>query len=110
VFETQTSLAQLKCKIEDLYQIIDKISPGFIPIPGLNFTPATQITWSDPNSGNTPTLQHVLELIKVVFSLLENTSLDAVDVNCVDSNNQTTDLQTQLNSLYKLKITQVLVV
>jgi hypothetical protein len=37
----------------------------------------------------------------VQISLLENTSLDAVDVNCTDSNNQTTDLQTQLNSLYQ---------
>jgi hypothetical protein len=38
----------------------------------------------------------------VQVSLLENTTLSATEISCIDSNNQTTDLQTQLNILCQL--------
>jgi hypothetical protein len=71
VFDIQNTLAQLKCKMDDLQQIVNIISPGSVPIPASSsnsnstndiFQPLSSIdvTWSDPNTGNTPTLQHVL--------------------------------------------------
>jgi hypothetical protein len=92
VIDIQTSLAALKYKVDELQSSGSTISLSI---------PATQLTWSNPNTGDTLTIQQALELIKVQVSLLENTPLSATDISCINSNSQTSDLQTQLNSLYQ---------
>jgi hypothetical protein len=116
-FDTQTTLGSLKCKIDDLQQIVNQILPGSVPIPASSSTnnislpiSATEVTWSDPNTNNTPTLQYVLELIKDQISLLESKEssssteislpISATDVNCTNSDNEIMDLQSRLNSLH----------
>jgi hypothetical protein len=131
VFDTQTTLGSLKCKIDDLQTIVNTILPGSVPITGPNSTnnislplSSTNVTWSDPNTGNTPTLQHVLELIKDQISLLESkesgsgsgsgsgsnsgavlelesngTEIPATQVTCFDVHNVKTVLQAYLNEI-----------
>jgi hypothetical protein len=73
VFDTQNTLAQLKCKMGDLQTIVNKISPGSVPISESN---------SNSSSSNI------------------TLPISTIDVNCADSDNQTTNLQTRLNFLY----------
>jgi hypothetical protein len=80
VFDTQNTLAQLKCMMDDLQAIVNKILPGSVPITesGSNSTStitlpiqATQITWSDPNTGNKLTIQQALQSINSHINLIE---------------------------------------
>jgi hypothetical protein len=119
VFETQTSLAQLKYKIDDLYQIVNIISPRSVPNPASNSTnnitlpiSATDVTWFDSSTGDKPSVQQALQTTNTRVSSLESGSnsnsssssitlpISTTDANCTDSDNQTTDLQTRLNFLY----------
>jgi hypothetical protein len=77
VFDTQNMLAQLKCKIDDLQQIVNKISPGSVLITNPSSSSsteitlgirATQITWSDPSTGNILTIQQALQSINTQLS------------------------------------------
>jgi hypothetical protein len=110
MFDTQTSLAVLKYKVDELQTIVNQISSG--SGSGLSFgsiislpIPATQLTCSNQSTGDTLTIQQALELIKTQISLLENTTLSATDVCCTDSNNQSSNFQSQLNILYQLRNT-----
>jgi hypothetical protein len=118
-FDTQTTLAQLKCKMDDLQQIVNQISPGSVPISwssstNNNFLPisATDITWFDQSNGDTHSVQQALQTTNTRVSSLESGSssnsssgieitlpLSATDVNYTDSDNQTTDLQTEVDEL-----------
>jgi hypothetical protein len=109
-FDTETLLAVLKYKVDELQAVVNQISSGSgsgsssgstISLP----IPATQLTWCNTNTGDTLTIQQALEIIKVQVSLLENTPLSATDINCINSNNQTSDFQAQLNILYQLRNT-----
>jgi hypothetical protein len=102
----------LKYKVDELQTIVNQISSGsgsgsssgsIISLP----IPATQLTWSNPNTGDTLTIQQALDTIKTQISLLQNTTLSATDVNCIDSNNQSSNLQSQLNILYQLRNTSL---
>jgi hypothetical protein len=120
VFDTQNTIAQLKCQMDDLQQIVNQISPGSVPITGPNSThnislpiSATDVTWFDQSNGDTHSVQQALQTTNTRVSSLESGSnsnsssnteitlpLSTADVNCTDSDNKTTDLQTRLNFLY----------
>jgi hypothetical protein len=62
-------LGQLKCKMDDLQQIVNKISPGSVPIPVSNSTnnislpiSATDVTWFDQSNGDTHSVQQALQI------------------------------------------------
>jgi hypothetical protein len=60
-FDIQNSIESFKFKIDDLYTIINQISPGSGSgsSSGSNITlqiPATQLTLSNPRTGNTLTI------------------------------------------------------
>jgi uncharacterized protein (DUF934 family) len=109
IISIQASLGALKYKVDELETIINQISPGSGSGSGSSSgntisIPSTQITWSNPNTGDTLSIQQVLDVIKTQISLLQNTTFDATDINCKDSNSQTSNLQTELNSLYQSTI------
>jgi hypothetical protein len=110
VFHTQTSLAMLKYKVDELQTVVNQISSGSGSGSSSGRTislqiPATQLTWSNPNTCDTLTIQQTLEIIKTQNSKLQNTPLSPTDVNCINSNNQTSNLQSQLNILYQIRNT-----
>jgi hypothetical protein len=77
VFDTQNTIAQLKCKLDDLQQTVNKISPRSVPISRASFTnnitlpiPASQITWLDPVTSNTHSLQQALQTTNTRISSL----------------------------------------
>jgi hypothetical protein len=104
IIDIQTSLVTLKYKVEELQTNVNQISSGSSSGSGNTISiPATQIIWSNPTTGDTIAIQQAIELIKVQVSLLENTPLSATDISCINSNNQSSNLQMQLNSLYQLQ-------
>jgi hypothetical protein len=105
VFDTQNSIAQLKCKMDDLQQIVNQISPGSVPISGPSSTnnislpiSTTDVTWFDQNNGDTHSVQEALQTTNTRVSSFESGSgsgsssssitlpLSAADVNCIGSN------------------------
>jgi hypothetical protein len=111
VFDTQNTLAQLKCKMDNLQQIVNQISPGSVPVSGSNSTnnitlpiPASEVTWFDQSNGDTHSVQQALQTTNTRVSSLESGSgsnsstssitlpLSTTDVNSTDSDNQTADL------------------
>jgi hypothetical protein len=82
VFETQTKLTQLKCKMDDLQTIVNKISPGSVPItnPNQNSSSssttlplsATDVTWFDPVTGDKLSVQEALQTTNTCVSSLES--------------------------------------
>jgi hypothetical protein len=81
VFNTQTTLVLLKCKIDDLQQIVNQILPGSIPIPASNSNSnillpisAADVTWFDQNNGDTHSVQEGLQNTNTRVSSLESGS------------------------------------
>jgi hypothetical protein len=117
VFDTQNTIAQQKCKMDDLQQIVNQISPGSVPIPASSSSSnislpisSADVTWFDQNNGDTHSVQQALQTTNTRVSSLESGEsssgteitlpLSATDVNCIDSDNQMIDLQSRLNFLY----------
>jgi uncharacterized protein len=81
VFDTQTTLGSLKCKIDDLQQIINQILPGSVPIPASSSNSnislpisVADVTWFDQNNGDTHSVQQVLQTTNTRVSSLESES------------------------------------
>jgi hypothetical protein len=92
--------------MDELQTITNQISSGSGSSSGNTISiPATQITWSNPSTGDTLSIQKVLDAIKTQITFLQNATFDAADISCKNSSNQTSDLQTQLNILYQLPTT-----